>query len=408
MTPFQTTGMSEPLLTENAPNIDLESRPHNCDEWECRGFEKPLPKGVQHAHGESFHFLREGDHVLHRPRPEMDWKRKRAVLAICACVAVMLVEGTGGMLAGSLALVVDAAHMLADVAGYCVLLIALKASSKQPSKSASFGLHRAEVLGGLGSILIIWAMVGVLLYEAGLRLFAMMVHAELPATDGRIMLAVALVGLVSNVSLLCLFSDGGAHGHGHSHSHSDSDDMSTRAALVHVVGDVMQSVGVLLSAVLIAFDGDRWVVLDPLVTIGCSIYMLYGTISLLQEAIGVLMEAPPSDVDASLMRDVLSHRPDVRAIRCFHVWAIAPGKVTLTAHVLCPASCEDTDDVLMDLQKIASIASVSTTAPSKSPATRVSCDRLLSSEVHISEQAAAAVHAIANLMLDAHRRSHLL
>jgi len=278
-------------------------------------------------------------------------------LAIACCSAVLILEGAGGMAAASLALVTDAAHMLSDIASYCIALISLRAADKGASAKASFGLHRVEVLGGLGSIFIIWASCGVLLYEATWRLVLLVLHATPPDTDGRVMLIVAVAGLVSNIALLILFHkethgpDAASHGHGHSHGHAEQD-MSTRATLVHVAGDVAQSAGVLVVALLIMFDGPGWVVLDPLVTLAAAVWMLCGTVGVLREAFLVLIEAPPPDVDAQQLRRQLSKRSDVELVCCFHVWMLAPGKLALSAHVLCTPECEDPDDVLEDLSKL--------------------------------------------------------
>ena len=118
------------------------------------------------------------------------------------------------------------------------------------------------------------------------------------------------------------------------------------------MGDIAQSVGMLVTASLITLDGERWAVLDPLVTIVCSLYMLYSTLGLLRDVFLVLIEATPLSIDAHAVRDALRKRKEVLAIRCFHVWALAPGKVMLTACVQATEECEDTDDLLRDLQMV--------------------------------------------------------
>ena len=169
---------------------------------------------------------------------------------------------------------------------------------------------------------------------------------------------VAACGLVCNALILYLFRDvahshGGGHGHEHSHSHNHGgEDTTARAAIVHAMGDIAQSIGMLATASLITLGGARWSVLDPLVTILCSLYMLYGTLGLLREVFLVLIEATPLHVDAHAVREALRKRSEVQAIRCFHVWALAPGKVMLSAIVLTTPTCDDTDDVLVDLQKV--------------------------------------------------------
>ena len=339
--------------TLRAPLIDLE-RPDET-EWDCRGFDTPLPQGVQHVHDGNFQLVSPAPSnsiPTSKPRPETVAKRRRALLAIVCCTTVMLIEFGGGLAAHSLALVTDATHMLADVASYCIVLVSLGTASKGPSARASFGLLRAEVLCGLGSLLLIWATAGVLLYEAAWRMYDLASSDNKPRTDGPTMLGVAALGLASNLGLLLLFRGSGDKGddsHGHSHG---GGDMSTRAALVHVAGDVAQSGGVLIAAALITFDGQRWVWLDPVVTAAAAVWMLSGTLGLFREAYTVLMEASPPDIDTNELRRVLSRRADVTSIHCFHLWALAPGKLTLTAHVLCAPSCEDTDEVLEDLCKV--------------------------------------------------------
>lgn len=280
----------------------------------------------------------------------------------------MLVEAAGGIFAHSLALMSDSAHMLADIASYCIALIALQvtlpldpevgshgqAVHQKLSERASYGLHRMEVLGGLGSILIIWFTAGGLLYEGIPRLAAHLfgANATVPAVDGVIFAVVATFGLVFNGLIMFLFRDvAHAHGNDHGHAHGDGD-VTTRAVMVHAVGDMAQSVGMLVTALLITVNGERWAFLDPLVTCFCSLYMLHGTLVLLREVFLVLIEATPLTVDARAVRDTLRKREDVQAIRCFHVWALAPNKVMLTACVQTTEECEDTDDVLRDLQTV--------------------------------------------------------
>jgi len=303
-------------------------------------------------------------------------KQRQLLKAIIASAAVMLFELGGGIYAHSLALLSDSAHMLADIASYCIALVALQmtlpqqdlevaagcgpkaAMQKHFSRQASYGLHRVEVLGGLGSILVIWFTAGGLLYEGISRLVAQLFGGQAPAIDGVAFVLVAASGLVCNALILYLFKEvahGGhaAHDHGHNHGHSHGDgDVTARAAIVHAAGDIAQSFGMILTASLITLDGTRWSLLDPLVTILCSFYMLYGTLGLLREVFLVLIEATPLSVDAHAVRDALRNKADVVAIRCFHVWALAPGKVMLTACVQTTADCEDTDDVLRALQNV--------------------------------------------------------
>ncbi len=361
------------------------------DEWDCRGFEaKPLNSkdGIHMAHDGPITFVRQGQ----SSSPKLSWaaqasqvahaeilrKQRRLLMAIAASTSVMVVEFAGGIYAHSLALMSDSAHMLADIASYCIALIALEVAlpldveasggcgpkeklQQRLSQRASYGLHRVEVLGGLGSILVVWFTAGGLLYEGISRLAAQVFGGLVPEIDGAALVLVAACGLVCNVLILCLFRDvahsshGSGHGHGHEHGHSHGDgdgNMTARAAIVHAIGDIAQSIGLLVTAALITLNGERWSVLDPLVTVVCSLYMLFSTFGLLREVFLVLIEATPLSVDAHAVRDALRKRSEVAAIRCFHVWALAPGKVMLTACVQTTEDCEDTDEVLRELQTV--------------------------------------------------------
>ena len=338
------------------------------------------------AHNGPIAFVRQG-----QSSPKLSWadtasqaahaaelrKQRRLLQAIAASAAVMLIEFVGGIYAHSLALMSDSAHMLADIASYCIALIALEvalpldleasrgcgpreAIHQKLSQQASYGLHRVEVLGGLGSILIIWFTAGGLLYEGVSRLGAQLFGGFVPEIDGGAFVLVAACGLVCNALILYLFrdvahsshGDGHGHEHGHSHGHGGDGNVTARAAVVHAMSDIAQSIGMLITASLITINGERWSILDPLVTIICSLYMLYGTLGLLREVFLVLIEATPLTVDAHAVRDALRKRSEVLAIRCFHVWALAPGKIMLTACVQTTEDCEDTDDVLRELQTV--------------------------------------------------------
>jgi zinc transporter 2 len=372
--------LAAPLLGKAAgKSAPVAPAPASDDDWDCRGFEKPLKGGVQMIHGGQVSFLQQKDvndaqswanMMSQKQYEEAARKQKQLLKAIAACLLVMLVELAGGIYAHSLALLSDSAHMLADIASYCIALVAvgvtlpLEASSGKETiqqklkQQASYGLHRVEVLGGLGSILVVWFTAGGLLYEGISRLVAQLNPAiHVPEINGTAMVLVAAFGLVFNAAILYVFRDvahsHGGHDHGNDHGHSHgAEDVTARAAIVHAMGDIAQSIGMLVTASLITLNGQRWSVLDPLVTIVCSLYMLYGTLSLLKEVFLVLIEATPHSVDAHAVRDALRKRSDVLAIKCFHVWALAPGKVMLTACVQTTEECDDTDDVLRDLQNV--------------------------------------------------------
>lgn len=142
--------------------------------------------------------------------------------AVVICLFFMAVEVAGGLYANSLAILTDAAHLLTDVAGFALSLFAIWASGWEPTPLQTFGYSRLEILGALGSILFIWLLTGILVYEAIKRLLT-----EVAPIDGRLMFCIAALGLLVNLAMMFMLGhEGHAHGHGHSseHGHGHSHD----------------------------------------------------------------------------------------------------------------------------------------------------------------------------------------
>ena len=149
---------------------------------------------------------------------------------------------TGGYLANSLAIATDAFHLLSDAAGFAISLFAIYAASLPPTRRLNFGWHRAEVIGALASILLIWVLTGILCYMAYVRIVE-----DTFEVDAEIMLITSSIGVGVNLIMLCtLHNPFSAHGHSHGggashgHSHGDGENINVRAAIVHVVGDIVQ------------------------------------------------------------------------------------------------------------------------------------------------------------------------
>ena len=148
--------------------------------------------------------------------------RRRLATALGVAAAFMVLEAVGGAFARSLAVLSDAAHLLSDVAGYAIALAAVQLTLRGPTKSMSWGWHRAEILGALGSVALIWALTGGLLFEAVARIVALVrapVGAPAHPTDGRTMTMVAAAALVANCLQMAFLGHGHDHSHGHSHGH---------------------------------------------------------------------------------------------------------------------------------------------------------------------------------------------
>jgi len=313
--------------------------------------------------------------------------QRKLVIASIVCLIFMIAEFVGGILSGSLAIMTDAAHLLSDFGGFLISLFALYLGTRKPSKKLSFGWHRAEVMGALVSVLIIWVLTGVLVYEAILRVKSM--DFEVNAV---IMLITSGVGVLVNIILgLTLHGSGHGHSHGlggghnhshggspksseksledqshhgHSHSHDSSEtesilkdgksklkkDLNVRAAFIHVIGDLVQSIGVFLAALLIYFKPE-WKVADPICTFLFSILVLFTTLTILKDILMVLMEGTPKGLDFKEVFEDLQNIRAVKMVHNLHVWSLTMGTAALSVH-LAVDDTRSTHSVLREAQTL--------------------------------------------------------
>ncbi len=239
----------------------------------------------------------------------------RALRAALLVTGVFLVvEFIGGWVANSLALMSDAGHMLTDVGGLLLGLVAAWISRRPPSATMSFGYHRAEILGALLSGLSIWALAGVLVYEAVLR-----VQSPTPI-QGPLVLGIAAVGLLVNLFSLRLL---------HRHQH---ESLNVRGAYLHVIADAFGSIAALVAGALITWKGWFWV--DPVITFVLSGLMLLGSWSLIRDSVGILMESTPRGVDPIRLKAALEALSGVQEVHDLHVWSVGSRRLAMSAHIV--------------------------------------------------------------------------
>jgi cation diffusion facilitator family transporter len=285
------------------------------------------------------------------------------------CTIFMIIEIIGGYLANSIAIMSDAAHLLSDLLGFLISIISIYISRKIAKNDMSYGYHRAEIIGALVSIVLIWALTIWLLYEATLRIIVT------PKVDGLIMIIISIIGFSFNVIMgLVLAKSGvphshGLHGHDHDHDHDhdhehelehhhDSDDeeiglhdenehsntnVNLRASFIHILGDALQNVGVLIAGGII-FLFPTFCIADPICTYIFSIIVGLTTIRILKDCIFVLMEGSPVAVDIEQLEKDLTAIPGVKEIHDLHVWSLSIGKMSLSCHIC-------TDDPQKTLKK---------------------------------------------------------
>ncbi|NVJ02642.1 cation transporter [Myxococcus sp. AM009] len=289
--------------------------------------------GHEHDHGDGHghhHHHGHGHGHGHGPRKgglaeERKKDKRRLIFALVLTATIALAEAVGGWLTNSLALMSDAGHMLTDVSALALSLVALWFAGKPADVKKTYGYYRMEILSALLNGVLLMGITGFILYEAWER-----VRSPAPVDIGP-MAIVAGVGLLANL---------GALGFLHS-SHS----MNVRGAFLHVLGDTLSSVGVLVGAGIMAYTG--WYVVDPIISVVISLVIVIGAVRLVRDAVDVLMEAVPAHVDLAQIKELMLRAQGVTAVHDLHVWTISSGVYALSAHLVVqdPMVCNN-DEIL--------------------------------------------------------------
>ncbi len=238
---------------------------------------------------------------------------KRLGLVLALTASYMVAEIIGGLMSNSIALLADAGHMLSDVGALALALFALWIARRPANSRRTYGYARTEILAALvnGATLV-----GISLYifvEAYGRL------REPPPVQGAVVMVVAAGGLLINLIALWLLNA------------NKSENLNVRGAWLHVLTDAMGSVGAILGGFAVWQLGWAWA--DPAISILIGVLVIYSSWSLLRDSVSVLMEGAPRDVDVDAVRDALILCPGVASVHDLHVWTIASGMYSLSAHV---------------------------------------------------------------------------
>ncbi|MDD3529559.1 MAG: cation diffusion facilitator family transporter [Gallionellaceae bacterium] len=232
--------------------------------------------------------------------------------ALLLTLGFAFVEATAGWWSGSLALISDAGHMLTDSTALGLAALAAWLAKKPPSGRHTYGLVRMEVLAALVNSLLMLGLISFIAVEA-LDRFARPV-----AVQGGTVTAVALVGLLVNLGVAWTLSRGEA-------------TLNTRAALMHVMGDLLGSVAALVAGLVITFTG--WTTIDPLLSLLVCGLILVSAWRLLSEAVHVLLESVPEHIDLGAVGVDLAGIDGVESVHDLHVWTLSSGQIALSAHL---------------------------------------------------------------------------
>jgi cobalt-zinc-cadmium efflux system protein len=240
--------------------------------------------------------------------------RRRLSIVLVLTAVYTLAEALGGWMTGSLALLADAGHMLADVAALALALVAAWFGSRPATSSKTFGYYRLEILAALinGVVLILISLL--IFYEAYQR------WSQPPMVRSGLMMLVATGGLIIN--LICAWLLHGDH----------KDDLNVRGAWLHILGDALGSVGAIAAGALMWFYG--WYVADPLFSSLISLLIILSSWHLVRESTNVLLEGTPSHINLAAVEEAILRTDGVEAVHDLHVWTITSGREALSAHVI--------------------------------------------------------------------------
>lgn len=250
---------------------------------------------------------------MHVHKPTDDKEGKNLLIAAILNLVIALVEVVGGLLSNSLALLSDAAHNLSDGLAIWLAWLAKRISKRKSNNNKTFGYKRVEILAALLNASILIAICIFLVFE-GIKRFL-----NPQEVNGVPMLIVASIGLLANLISVVLL-----------HRFRRSS-LNTRAAYLHLVGDTLSSVAVIIGGILIILYDMHWI--DPLITLLISLYIMKETWGVLRETVNILMQSSPEHIDIEEIRKTLENEPEICSVHHMHLWSLNEKQIHFEAHV---------------------------------------------------------------------------
>lgn len=256
--------------------------------------------------------------------------KKRLAVVLALTTAYLIAEVVGGLLTHSLALLADAGHMLTDVAGLGLALLAIQFAERPATPERTYGFYRVEILAALTNAVVLIGISIYILYEAYQR------FRNPPEVQSGAMLAVAAVGLVVNIVGIYLLRS------------ASQESLNMKGAYFEVMSDMLTSIGVIVAALIMLTTG--WYYADPLISAGIGLFILPRTWLLLRDAVAVLLEGVPKDVNLASLREAIASVTGVEEVHDLHVWSLTSGVNAMSAHAVI-SDHELHDKVLVDVQQ---------------------------------------------------------
>ena len=265
----------------------------------------------------------------HSHSPASTNKRSLA-LVFGLTLLYLIAEVVGGILTHSLALLADAGHMLTDVAGLGLAFFAIRFAERPATPERTYGFYRVEILAALTNAVVLIGISLYILYEAWQR------FKHPPEVESKGMLLVAVIGLVVNIIGIFILRKG------------SKESLNMKGAYFEVLSDMLTSVGVIIAGVIMLATG--WYYADPLISAGIGLFILPRTWALLKEAVGVLLEGTPTDVNVTALREAIGNVEGVAGVHDLHVWTLTSGVNAMSAHAVLVGGASH-DDVLAALHQ---------------------------------------------------------
>jgi len=248
--------------------------------------------------------------------------KKKLAIVFGLTSAYLVVEVIGGLVTGSLALLADAGHMLTDVAGLGLALMAIKFAERPATPERTYGYYRVEILAALTNAVILIGISIYILYEAWQR------FRNPPEVASGTMIIIGSIGLVINIVGMMILRQG------------SKESLNMKGAYFEVFSDMLTSIGVLIAGAIMLTTG--WYYADPLISAGIGLFILPRTWLLLRAAVGILLEGTPSDVNLAVLRGAMTDIQGVTEVHDLHVWTLTSGVNAMSAHVVVPDLAQQT------------------------------------------------------------------
>ena len=258
--------------------------------------------------------------------------KNRLKIVILLTGSYLIAEVVGGIITKSLALLADAGHMLTDVGGLILALIAIRLAEKSPNPKKTYGYYRAEILAALTNAVVLIGISLYIIYEAYQRFL------DPPEVESGAMLIVAGIGLVINLIGMFIMKKG------------SKESLNMKGAYFEVLSDMLTSIGVIIAGVIMLTTG--WYYADPLISAGIGLFILPRTWVLMKDAVGVLLEGTPYDVDITKLRETMKQVPGVTDVHDLHVWSLTSGVNAMSAHVVVTGEINTRNGILITMNDL--------------------------------------------------------